>query len=122
MGRKDARAVDVARYLSANHLLFLTLAMASARTLTAWAAQVPESSVITMMSRNGTQFGARLSGNDHWFIAPAPMVGRALFHPGRSAADGAPDIGDSALLEACGTRRSSGCGIASRRRARRRHD
>src|SRR5918998_5471668 len=34
------RRVVVARYLSANHLLFLTLAMAAARSLTAWAAQV----------------------------------------------------------------------------------
>ena len=40
MGTGHPRAGDVGRYLSANHLLFLTLAMASARTLTAWAGQV----------------------------------------------------------------------------------
>ena len=58
--------------------------------------------LITSMARNGTQFGAKLPGNDQWFLAPAPMVGRALYHPGRGAADGAPDIGDSALLELVG--------------------
>jgi len=102
VGTGQPRAVEVARFLSANHLLFLTLAMASARTLTAWAGQVGGASVITSMARNGTQFGAKLPGNDQWFLAPAPMVGRALYHPGRGAADGAPDIGDSALLELVG--------------------
>jgi hypothetical protein len=102
MGTGHPRARDVGRYLSANHLLFLTLAMASARTLTAWAGQVGGSSVITTMARNGTQYGVKLSGSQQWFVAPAPMVGRALYHPGRGAADGAPDIGDSALLELVG--------------------
>jgi hypothetical protein len=94
--------VDVARYLSANHLLFLTLAMAAARSLTAWAAQVDGASVVTTMARNGTQFGARLAGDDTWYRAPAPMVGSALYHPGKGPDDGAPDIGDSSVLELVG--------------------
>jgi hypothetical protein len=102
MGSEHPRRVEVARYLSANHLLFLTLAMASARSLTAWAAQVEGSSVVTTMARNGTEFGARLSGDDTWFLAPAPMVGHALYHPGRGADDSAPDIGDSAVQELVG--------------------
>lgn len=102
MASAHPRAVEVARYISANHLLFLTLAMASARTLTAWAGQVEGSSVVTTMARNGTEFGARLAGHPRWFLSPAPMVGRALYHPGRGQADGAPDIGDSALLELVG--------------------
>ena len=96
------RRVEVARFLSANHLLFLTLGMAAARALTAWAGQVPSSSVVTTMARNGTEFGTRLSGDDRWFLAPAPMVGNALYHPGRTADDAAPDIGDSAVLELVG--------------------
>ena len=102
MASEHPRRVEVARYLSTNHLLFLTLAMASARSLTAWAAQVEGSSVVTTMARNGTQFGARLSGDDTWFLAPAPMVGNALYHPGRGPDDSAPDIGDSAVLELVG--------------------
>jgi hypothetical protein len=102
MASTHPRAVEVARYISANHLFFLTLAMASARTLTAWAGQVVGSSVVTTMARNGTDFGARLAGHPQWFLSPAPMVGRALYHPGRGPADGAPDIGDSALLELVG--------------------
>lgn len=102
MACEHPRRVEVARYLSGNHLLFLTLAMAAARSLTAWAAQVEESSVVTTLARNGTQFGARLSGDDTWFLAPAPMVGQALYHPGKGADDSAPDIGDSAVLELVG--------------------
>ncbi len=92
----------MARYLSSNHLLFLTLAMACARSLTGWAAQVPDSSAVTTMARNGTHFGAKLSGSPAWCYAPSPMVGSALFHPGRAEQDAPPDIGDSAVLELIG--------------------
>jgi len=72
-----------ARFLSANHLFFLTLAMAAARSLTEWAGQVPDSSIVTSMSRNGATFGVRLAGSPQWFTAEAPEVGHALYHPGR---------------------------------------
>ena len=102
VGSAHPRRVLAARLLSTNHLLFLTLAMAAARTLTAWAAQVEGSSIVTTMARNGTTFGVRLAGSAEWFLSPAPMVGRALYHPGRGPDDGAPDIGDSAALELIG--------------------
>lgn len=102
MAGESPRRVEVARYLSSNYLLFLTLAMASARSLTGWAGEVEGSSIVTTMARNGTQFGAKLSGHDRWFLAPAPMVGHALYHPGRGDEDAAPDIGDSAVLELVG--------------------
>lgn len=102
MASEHPRRVDVARYLSSNHLLFLTLAMACARSLTGWASQVEDSSIVTTMARNGTTFGTRLSGCDTWFLSPSPMVGNALYHPGRGESDAAPDIGDSAVLELIG--------------------
>ncbi len=95
-------ATAFARFLAGNHLFFLTMAMAAARSLTEWAGQVPGSSIVTGMSRNGTTFGVRLAGSDQWFTAGAPEVGHALYHPGRGPADGARDIGDSAILELCG--------------------
>ncbi|MFD2356560.1 DUF1116 domain-containing protein [Nonomuraea ferruginea] len=97
------RRTEAATFLSGNHLLFLTLAMAAARALTAWAAEVENSSVVTGMARNGTDFAAWLAGpSSDWHLAPAPMVERALYHPGRSEADAAPDIGDSSVLELVG--------------------
>ena len=91
-----------ARFLAGNHLFFLTLAMGAARSLTEWAAQVPDSSIVTTMARNGATFGIRLAGWDEWFLAEAPEVGHALYYPGQGPQTSARDIGDSAVLELCG--------------------
>jgi hypothetical protein len=96
------QASAFARFLAGNHLFFLTMAMAAARSLTESAAGVRGSSIVTGMSRNGTTFGIRLAGTGEWFTATAPEVEHALYHPGRGPGDGARDIGDSAVLELCG--------------------
>jgi hypothetical protein len=98
----DPARVAFARFLSGNHLFFLTIAMAAARSLTEWAAQVPGSSIVTSMARNGTTFGIRLAGSDQWFLAEAPEVGHALYYPGQGPQTSARDIGDSAVLELTG--------------------
>lgn len=95
-------AVEFARYLSGNHLFFLNLAMAAAKSLTMWAEQVEASSIVTTMARNGTTFGVRLSGCSTWFLAEAPEIGDALYNPGFGPGSGARDIGDSAVLELIG--------------------
>lgn len=95
-------SVAFARFLAGNHLFFLTLAMAAARSLTEWAAQVRDSSIVTMMARNGTTFGIRLAGSDQWFVTEAPEVGHALYYPGQGPQTSARDIGDSAVLELSG--------------------
>ena len=94
--------VELGRFLAGNHLFFLNLAMAAARSLTAWAQQVEGSSVIVGMARNGTTFGVRLPGSDEWHLAPSPPVGHALYYSGQGPKTSAPDIGDSALLELVG--------------------
>lgn len=98
----DSGAASFARFLSGNHLFFLTLAMGAARSLTAWASQVEGSSIVTAMARNGTTFGIRLAGSDEWFLAEAPEVGHALYYPGQGPETSARDIGDSAVLELVG--------------------
>jgi hypothetical protein len=95
-------AVEFARFLSGDHLFFLNLAMAAAKSLTMWAEQVQESSIVTTMARNGTTFGVRLAGSPTWFIAEAPEIGDALYNPGFGPGSGARDIGDSAVLELVG--------------------
>lgn len=98
----DPARVAFARFLSGNHLFFLTIAMAAARSLTEWAAQVPGASIVTTMARNGTTFGIRLAGSDKWFTTGAPEVGHALYYPDQGAQTSARDIGDSAVLELTG--------------------
>jgi hypothetical protein len=102
-GQDDPRRMDVARFLSGNHLFFLNVVMAAAKAATDWAAEVEGASVVTGMARNGTTFGVRVGSlGDQWFTAPAPPVEDALFHGDFGPDDGAPDIGDSALLELVG--------------------
>ena len=99
----DARIGEVADFLSTNHLMFLNVVMAGARALIEWAAQVPDSSIVTTMSRNGTTYGIRLPGRpERWFIAEAPPVQDALYYPGQGPDTSAGDIGDSAVLELVG--------------------
>jgi hypothetical protein len=95
-------AVEFARYLSADHLFFLNVAMAAAKSLTMWAEQVEGSSIVTTMARNGTTFGVRLAGSPTWFLNDAPEIGDALYKPGFGPGSGARDIGDSAVLELIG--------------------
>jgi len=111
VGLEDPRRVEVARFLSANHLFFLNLGMAAAKAVADWASEVAGSSVVIGMARNGTTFGIRLgSMSDRrrsrsqaaWFVAAAPAVGDALYYSGFGPEVGAPDIGDSAVLELVG--------------------
>lgn len=95
-------AVPLAAYLSANHLFFLTMAMASAKALTLSAERVPGSSIVTTMARNGTTYGVKLAGDRRWFVTDSPPVEAALFSSGYGPSDAAPDIGDSAVLELVG--------------------
>jgi hypothetical protein len=98
----DPRRVDLARFLAGNHLFFLNVAMAAARALTGWAMDVPHSSIVTTMTRNGTEFGVGLAGSSSWHLAPAPAVGQALYYADYGPEVAAPDVGDSAVLELVG--------------------
>jgi hypothetical protein len=54
------------------------------------------------MSRNGTDFGIRVSGTGNtWFTAPVEMP-EGLYFPGFTEADANPDIGDSTIIETIG--------------------
>ncbi len=99
----SARIAEVADFLSTNHLMFLNIVMAGARAVAEWASEVPDSSIVTTMARNGTTYGIRLAGRpERWFIADAPPVQDALYYPGQGPDTSAGDIGDSAVLELVG--------------------
>jgi hypothetical protein len=98
----DDGRVELARFLSGNHLFFLNLAMAAAKSVALWAERVEGSSIVTMMCRNGTSYGVRLAGSDQVFLAAAPPVSDAMYYPDYGPATSAPDIGDSAILELVG--------------------
>ena len=63
---------------------------------------VEGSTIVTVMARNGTDFGIRVSGlGDRWFTGPAGNV-KALYFPGFTEKDANPDIGDSTITETAG--------------------
>ncbi|HSE77454.1 MAG TPA: DUF1116 domain-containing protein [Alphaproteobacteria bacterium] len=96
---KLARILD---FISGNDQFFLNVAMALGKAMTDPARGIEGSSVVVAMSRNGTDFGVRISGTgDTWFTAPVEMP-KGLYFPGFTAADANPDMGDSAIVEAIG--------------------
>ena len=89
-------------YITNHNLIFLGLAMACGKAITDPVYDIPYSSIVTAMARNGVEFGIRVSGlGDEWFTAPAPLVD-GLYLPGFSEKDAGLDMGDSAITETVG--------------------
>jgi hypothetical protein len=99
----DVGGEESARFVAGNHHFFLNLTMAAAKCASMAAGGVAGSSLVCLIARNGTDMGIQLSGlPGRWFTAPAPAVSDALIAEGFSEADGALDIGDSAVIECVG--------------------
>jgi hypothetical protein len=93
---------DILRYLAETDVFFLNLAMAACKAALDPAADLPCSTVVTAMARNGTEFGIRTGGTgNRWFTAPAPAI-EGLYFPGYGPEDANPDLGDSAITETGG--------------------
>ena len=79
LGVESGRRIEAARFLSGNHLFFLNVAMARAKAVLMSAYDVPGSSIVVGMSRNGTTFGIRLAGTgEKEFLTRAQGGQRAL--------------------------------------------
>jgi hypothetical protein len=92
----------VIEFIDHNDHFFLNLSMPAGKAMLEPAERIAGSSVVTVMARNGTDFGIRLSSMpDRWFTAPAGEV-EGLYFPGFEAKDANPDIGDSTITETAG--------------------
>ena len=101
-GVATADLTSTLSYISGHDLLFLGLAMASAKSAADSARGIEYSTVVTAMARNGYEFGINVSGLDgDWFTAPAPAID-GLYLPGYGEGDGGFDMGDSAITETVG--------------------
>ena len=97
------RAFKVYKFIAGNSHFFLNITMTACKLAMVAASDIENSTIVTAMSRNGTDFGIRVSGlGDKWFIAPSPLLLDALYNPGYGLDDGAPDIGDSSIIETMG--------------------
>src|SRR5205085_2621897 len=92
----------VLRFAGGNEHFFLNLGMPTAKLALDAARGVPGSTMLTVMARNGTEFGIQTAGTgDRWFTGPAQTpVGLFLGNYGPDDAN--PDIGDSAITETYG--------------------
>jgi hypothetical protein len=97
-----AKGGEVIDFINQNDHFFLNLSMAACKVALDGAANTANSSLVTVMARNGVDFGLQLSGTGStWFMAPSPVV-NGLFFPGYSQADANPDMGDSSITETFG--------------------
>ena len=102
-GVKDRKvAKEVIAFIAANDYTYLNIAMPGMKAMADAGDNVEYSTVVTALSRNGTDFGIRVSGlPGQWFTSPAPQVD-ALYFPGYGADEANPDMGDSSIAETMG--------------------
>ena len=98
-------AADVAAaaaFIGGNDHFFLNLAMPACKLALDAARDIPGSTMVVAMARNGTDFGIQVAGTGgQWFTAPA-LTPQGLFLGSYGPADASPDIGDSAITETAG--------------------
>jgi len=95
-------AADIIRTLGDNALSVLNPVMAACKGMVDAGHGVKGSTIVSVMARNGTDFGIRVSGlGDRWFTAPV-AVPQGLYFPGFTAEDASGDIGDSTITETAG--------------------
>jgi len=95
-------AADVLKFLGDNALSVLNPVMAACKAMADAAHGIEGSTIVTVMARNGTDFGIRVSGlGDRWFTAPVATP-KGLYFPGFTAEDASGDIGDSTITETAG--------------------
>jgi uncharacterized protein DUF1116 len=101
-GEDKERLSQIVKYFAGNEIFFLCLAMAACKATMNAAKDIEYSTLVTLMARNGTEFGIKVSGlGNRWFTGPAGMV-KGLYFPGYGAKDANPDMGDSAITETTG--------------------
>jgi hypothetical protein len=85
-----------------NNFFTLNIGMAAAKAMTMAAHNIKYSTIVSVLTRNGTDAGIWVSGlGNRWFTAPAP-VPKGVFFPGFTQDDANPDIGDSSITETAG--------------------
>lgn len=93
---------DVVKFLADTDQFFLNIMMAAGKSIVECARKVTSGTVVTTMTRNGKDFGIRISGmGDEWFTAPVNTP-KGLYFTGFSEEDANPDIGDSSITETVG--------------------
>jgi hypothetical protein len=101
-GLDGTDVAEALRFIGGNDHFFLNLAMPACKLALDAGRDVPGSTMVVAMARNGTDFGIQVSGTgDEWFTGPA-QVAEGLFLGDYGPDDANADIGDSAITETAG--------------------
>ncbi|HSO65425.1 MAG TPA: DUF1116 domain-containing protein [Ornithinibacter sp.] len=101
-GADSADVAESLRFIGGNDHFFLNLAMPACKLALDAGRDIPGSTMVVAMARNGTDFGIQVSGTgDEWFTGPA-QVADGLFLGDYGPDDANADIGDSAITETAG--------------------
>ncbi|WP_406277814.1 DUF1116 domain-containing protein [Embleya sp. NBC_00896] len=101
-GAPTSDIAEAARFVGGNDHFFLNLDMPACKLAMDAGRDVPGSSLVVAMARNGTDFGIQVSGTgDRWYTGPAE-VPDGLYLGAYGPDDANPDIGDSAITETAG--------------------
>lgn len=90
-------------FLQRTDIFALHLFMAAARSMIEPAKNIPFSTVVTTLCRNGVEFGIKVSAlGDQWFTGPAGKIKTSFFSSQWNDSVAGKDIGDSAIMEVVG--------------------
>lgn len=93
---------EVTKFLGDTDQFFLNIMMAFCKSVMDYAATTTEGTIVTALSRNGYEFGIKVSGlGDKWYTAPVNTP-EGLFFTGYTQEDACADMGDSAITETFG--------------------
>lgn len=98
----NEQKAKVLEFINSNDHFGLNLSMPAAKSIMEPTEGIDNSTIVSTMARNGTDFGIRVAGlKGQWFTAASPKV-KGLYFPGYSENDAALDLGDSVITETSG--------------------
>jgi hypothetical protein len=102
MGMRKKAVGRVLEFIEGNYYSFLNISLAACKSMADAGHNVPYSTVVSALSRNGYETGIRVSGlNADWFRDKS-AVPKGRFFNGYGPEDANPDMGDSTITETVG--------------------
>jgi hypothetical protein len=102
MGLSRDGVTGVLEYIEGNYYFFLNISLAACKSVADAANDIPFSTIVSTLSRNGSETGIRISGlKGLWFTSRSAIPSGRLFK-GFESTDANPDMGDSTITETVG--------------------
>jgi len=94
--------VKVLEYIERNYYFFLNISLAACKSIADATSDIPYSTIVSALSRNGYETGIRISGlGDSWYVDKS-FIPSGNFFDGYCLEDANADMGDSTITETVG--------------------